>query len=170
MKRKSMAAERSDELKEILKTQILLLENLAEEEGKLQTAVMDRDWTGLERVITDMTVFSEAAEEMEELRHRCYTDLRSTVGAGKGDGFAAIIGRLPIEERKELSGLYRKLKVAVMTVRSLTSGIGAYVAATGNTLRGIIEEIHPHQKGTLYSRHGHADRGDQSAMVVNQHL
>lgn len=170
MNGKTMAAERGDELKEILKTQILLLENLAEEEGKLQQAVLDRDWTGLERVITDMTVFSEAAEEMEELRHKCYQEMRNCVGARTGDGFAKVIGLLPPEERRELSGLYRKLKVAVMTVRSLTSGIGAYVAATGNTLRGIIEELHPHQKGTLYSRHGQAQRGDQSAMVVNQHL
>lgn len=158
------------QLEEVMRGEISLLESFAEGEQELQDHLIKREWVALQAIIEKLSGCAEEILEVESLRHKTYRKAREEVGSTKHDGFYDFLAYLPIEARSSLSHLHRQLKVSVMRVQSLTGGIDAYSNESARTLRSILDEVLPQNRGRMYSRSGNPDRGDERALVVDTHL
>ncbi|HUX13459.1 MAG TPA: hypothetical protein VMW87_10550 [Spirochaetia bacterium] len=164
------ATKKMGSFKEALQLQGILLDRLSHEEARLQIAVLQKDWIALEACVREMKSLSAGVEECETRRNESYRSLKTSLGLKSGDSFYDVLARLPIDERQELVELYRRLRIGIAKVRSITDGIDAYVTATVGTMRDILDELFPERKGKLYSRTGAAASTDTSSMVVNHRL
>ncbi len=158
------------QLEEVMQTEINLLESFAEGEQELQQHLIKREWVALQANIERLSGCAEEILEVEALRHETYRKSREEVGCGTTESFYDFLAYLPIDARSSLSHLHRQLKVAVMRVQSLTGGIDAYSNESARTLRSILDEILPQNRGRLYSKSGTPDHGDERALVVDTHL
>jgi hypothetical protein len=163
-------ATRVEKLKELINSEVELLESFARDERKLQSAMVNRQWELLEGIVNEMSHASEQVLAVETERHECYTRLREELGCDPQDSFYDFAARLDLGERMEISELYRRLKVAVMRVQALTGGIGSYVTSATTAIRDVLDELYPQRKGRIYSRGGHHTAPDDRAMVVDHHL
>ncbi len=156
--------------KEVLQLQGVLLDNLSREEARLQIAVLQKDWIALEACVREMKAIAQGIEECEQKRTESYRVLKAALGLKPDDSFYEVLSRLPIEDRQELAELYRRLRIGIVKVRSITDGIDAYVTATVGTMRDILDELFPERKGKIYSRSGTVSSADASSLVVNHRL
>lgn len=160
----------SSRFREVLRLQCLLLESLSRHETRLQAAVLQKDWVSLEAAVREMKSISEEIERCEKERTDAYRELKGGLGLRETDTFYEVISRMPLEERAELAQLYRNLRIGIARVKSITTGIDAFVSATVGTMREILEELFPEHKGRMYSRTGAAHSSDTSSMVVNHRM
>lgn len=159
-----------DRLEEVMRGEISLLESFAEGEQELQDHLIKREWVALQAIIEKLSGCAEEILKVESLRHETYQQAQSELGSSRADSFYDFLAYLPIEQRSSLSHLHRQLKVAVMRVQSLTGGIDAYSNESARTLRSILDEVLPQNRGRMYSRSGTPDRGDERALVVDTQL
>jgi hypothetical protein len=157
-------------LADVLEKQIEVLEELANLESQLQRAVADRDWPEAERIIESLRRRAIGFSTLEENRHREYQALLASVGASASLPFSVALSRLDVGSRRNMTELYRRLKVALFRVRSISEGLDAFVAALVTTTRGILEELYPTRKGRMYSRGGKVAAPEDWALVVNTNL
>jgi len=157
-------------LKDVLEKETTLLETLSENERQIQLLVMSRNWSDLEPILKEMSGRAEEIAATDSVRHKHYQALKEALGCEADAGFYDVLEGVSLALRRELSELYRRLKIAVSQVRSVTGGIDAYVASTVATMREVLGELYPDQKGRIYSRSGRATRADERAMVLDRHL
>ncbi|MFW5801256.1 MAG: flagellar export chaperone FlgN [Spirochaeta sp.] len=158
------------EFQNSLQQQVHLLEELAGYEQRMQHAVIMRDWPELEIAIQEMYALSDCIYSCEHVREKEFARLRSALGLPEDVRFSVVLGNLPQEHRHEIASLYRRLKIAVLRVQTLTGGIDSYVSSTVENMQQIVEEVFPGTRGSIYSRDGNLQGKQPPAMVVNHHL
>ena len=157
-------------LESALIAQIELLELLAERERELQNHLLGRNWQMLEQVIQEMNGLARRIQQADQIRGELFGQLRHRMGLAEQSGMAEVVARLDDESSARLRALFRKLKVSVMRIQSLTGGIDAYVASTTATMRAFLNESFPERRGTIYGRDGSADVHSGHAVVIDRHL
>ena len=156
-------------LEAALKTQVVLLEGLCEVQNRLQQALLSRDWTALEELVEDQDAIAGRIGEAETLREDAYRQLRNAMGVSESESFADVLALLDGETRGHLANLYRRLKVAVLRVRSIGSGIEAYSRNAAELGEAIVSELLPGGRGRMYNPRGQKAAGDRSAIVMSHH-
>lgn len=157
-------------LKEALEREVSSLEELAAAEQELQPLLAERNWMELEKRISALNTLSESAMNAEQEREAAYAALKQEVGAADDARFYDVLESVDWEERCELAELYRRLKIAVVQVRGVTGSLDTYVSVSTSTVRGVLDELFPDQKGKIYSRTGRANQVDERAMVLDRQL
>lgn len=165
-----MQATMTTDLESVLERQIGELERLARAETDLQRAVTDRDWQAAEALIDELRKTAEGFSQLESARHDAYRALLDSVGARRDMPFPVALGRLDEDSRRTLTDLYRRLKVALFRVRSISEGLDAFVATLMTTTRGILEELYPTRKGRMYGPRGTVSGTEDWALIVNTNL
>lgn len=160
----------TETIKELLAAQAALMLEFGNREQELQTAVMQRDWPAVDKLVSVMRIMSDELAAMDERRNEAVGDLKAALGARTDASFAELLTRLPTREREEVTALYRSLQVSVLRVTSVTRGIDAFVRGSIRTTNEILGEVFPDQRGTLYSRRGQKAHADQRAIVLDRHL
>lgn len=155
---------------ESLQEQVDLLEQIGSCEQDMQRAVMTRDWPKLERTIEHMTGLSDGVYRCEAARTATCSALCRQFGLPETAQFSVLLGHLPAQERREISSLYRRLKIAVYRIQTLTNGIGSYVSSSRQAMEQVMEEVFPAARGRIYSRDGNVRGKQPPAMVVNHSL
>ena len=158
------------EIRKLLATQAEAMLRFGEVVEELQSAILDRDWPAIERLVPGMERSSAELAEMDARRHELFTRVKAEVGLGDDAGLAELIGRADPGERHELATLYRSLQASVLWVKSMTRGIDSYLRGTLRTTHEVLGEVFPDQKGTIYSRRGRRSPADGRAMVLDRHL
>jgi hypothetical protein len=151
----------------LLEQQTGLINTLARQELELQQYIADREWSEVDRTIVRMSVTSEAITRAEEERNAAFLDLSPEPGGSVE--FSAVIARLPVEVRGEISRRYRELKVAVLRLQSYTANMDSYLRAALATSRGVLRELFPEHSPRGYSSDGQGRLGEGTALMVNQH-
>jgi flagellar biosynthesis/type III secretory pathway chaperone len=159
-----------EKFKSALMKQLSLLEMLEKEELNLQSSVIEKDWPGTESCIKHLETLSERVMRAERRRHELFNALKAALKAEDDEGFYDVIARFPEEERRELSELYRKLKVAVLKVQSLNGGIDTYIRSAAYTLGKVLDEYIPSRRNKTYSRSGRrAGTGEGPLFISKQY-
>jgi hypothetical protein len=155
----------------ILTREIGLLEKIALIQIQVKNAVINREWAGFELLIDTMGKFSAEFEILEEDRIKLFADLLPQAdGKNESAGFYAIISRLPAEERKTLTSLYRRLKMETFKIRLTNDTLLRYLNEARTAAAAFLEAAFPDLKGRLYSRRGTQVPADMRSMVLNRHL
>jgi hypothetical protein len=137
----------------------------------VRRAVETRVWTDFEPLMGNLAHDGAEFEALEREREAAFAALAEKAGKDafpKEAGFYTLAARLPAEERKHLTELYRNLKLAVFRIGIENAALMNYL----NGLRGIVSDFiaaaFPDRKGKLYTRRGGQVHADMRSMVLDR--
>ena len=139
--------------KEVVESQIELLEQVAECQHELRSNLMARNWPHLDLVIRELERISDGLERLESRRFT----LQCEIGEERVRG-------------TELGELCRRLKMAVVRVQSDARGIRSYTETAIETTGEVLQELFPPDTEGQYARDGGKQRGKQSALILDHTL
>ncbi|MBI9105209.1 MAG: hypothetical protein JEZ04_00600 [Spirochaetales bacterium] len=157
-------------LAKLMDAETELLNIICFEEEKLQKALRANNWNEMEVVINKLAPVSERMETIEADRDSVYQSMKTKLGKKQSDGFYSVAAHMDGRTREDCLSGYRKLKIALLRMRGLTSGIDQYVRTVGDTSRAVLNEVFPHRKGSIYSSTGSTRPVQSDPMVLNRHL
>ena len=145
---------------EVLTGEIDLLKKISALQCKVRQAVIRRDWTDFDEKIQEMDQFGTEFAGLEGERERLFPAI-------EGKPFNAVITDLPLEESRELSRLYRELKMETLKMRALNATFLAYLNEAKALAAAYIETVCPARGGKLYTRKGRRVSQDLKSIVFN---
>ncbi|MDL2228926.1 hypothetical protein LJC14_01620 [Treponema sp. OttesenSCG-928-L16] len=153
----------------IMKQETEILGNINHLQDALRRAVMQREWTDFEAMLSAINAYNNDFEALEYERVRVFSSFSDNPEENNpGSGFYTLISRLPEDLRKEISELYRCLKVEILKIRLSNDSLMQYLAEAKTTISSFLEAAFPDRKGRLYSRRGTHLPPDMRSMVLNR--
>ena len=144
----------------VLKSEIDLLKEISTLQGKVRRAVMSRDWTDFDVKIQELNRLGTEFAGFEAERVGLFP-------VDEGKPFYATIKDLPVEENRELSRLYRELKMETLKMRAMNETFLAYLNEARALAAAYIEAVCPARGGKLYTRGGRKASQDLKSVVFN---
>ena len=144
----------------VFKGEIDLLKRISILQGKVRQAVMSRDWTDFDGKIQDLNQLGTEFAGLEDERERLFP-------ANEEKPFHTAIMALPVGESRELSRLYRDLKMETLKMRALNETFLAYLNEAKALAAAYIETVCPARGGKLYTRKGRRVSQDLKSIVLN---
>ncbi len=132
------------------------LDMFVTEQRLMNAAMRSREWIALESA---MERANRAAAELaadEKKRMEAWHSLLTDLGFPLDTPSAKVISVIPQEYRVMLGDSCRKLKTAGVRARIENESLRAFAGSAASTLAGIMEELYPDRKGTIYGRTGNA--------------
>lgn len=160
----------ANNLIDLMAEETLLLEDFGSREEEIRACISSNNWNDLTLTIQHLSPLAEKIEQVEKTRDEAFSALRSVCGEKEDASFYHVVFHLPERERDISVELYRKLKLAAIRIQSITLSIDSYVRTVSGTVRQILEEIFPYQKGKIYSKHGGSVDSQAEPMVLNTRL
>jgi hypothetical protein len=81
--------------------------------------------------------------------------------------FYVLVSRLPLEESRRLSALYRELKTETLKMRALNESFLSYLNEARALAAAYLEAVCPNRGGKLYTRRGRRVSQDLRSIVIN---
>jgi hypothetical protein len=160
-----------DECACVLKQELELLEQIQVLQSQVKDAVRNRQWTDFQGHLGSLAAIGDEFEALEQKRVQNFISFAKCMGfTGEGVGFYTFAARLPETERRELSDLYRRIKMRTLGVRFTNDSLTSYLDETQTVVSGFLEAVFPDRKGKIYSRRGTQVTPDMRSMVLNQTL
>ena len=153
----------------VLNAEIGLLKNLSTIQDKVRQAVMSREWDDFNEKTEELNQLAGEFNNLENERARLFSALTDTDGPWvieEKSFYAAIMG-LPVEQRRELSFLYRELKMETFKMRALNETFLAYLNEAKTLAAAYIEAACPARGGKLYTNKGRRVSQDLKSIVFN---
>ena len=147
----------------VLTGEIGLLKEISALQVKVRQAVMNRDWTDFDGKIQELNRLGTEFAGLEGEREGLFPAI-------EGNPFYAAIAALPVEESRELSRLYRELKMETLKMRALNETFLAYLNEAKALAAAYIETVCPARGGKLYTRKGRRVSQDLKSIVLNNSL
>jgi hypothetical protein len=144
----------------VLTGEIDLLKKISALQGKVRQSVISRDWTDFDVKIQDLNLLGTEFAVLENERERLFP-------GDEGKPFYAAVAVLPVEESRELSRLYRELKMETLKMRALNETFLAYLNEAKALASAYIETVCPARGGKLYTRKGRKASQDLKSIVFN---
>jgi len=142
----------------VLSGEIEILNKISAVQSKVRQAVMSREWADFDENEKELNSLGVEFERLE--------GERATLFPAETPFYDAIL-ELPIEERVELSRLYRELKTETMKMRALNETFLVYLNEAKGLATAYLEAVCPARGGKLYTRKGHKVSQDLRSIVVN---
>jgi hypothetical protein len=158
-----------EECKCILQQEIALLERLAATQEVVRIAVVNRDWTDLERVIARLDEYGQEFKQIEEQRTALFSEITKESGYPQEEvGFYGVVIHLPLEQRKELTDLYRRLKLDTLRIRLANDSLNQYLSVAKGVVSDFLQAAFPDRKGKRYSRQGKEIHSEMRSIVLDR--
>jgi len=143
----------------VLSGEIEILREISAVQNKVRQAVIKREWADFDAHDKEL---SRLGGEFERLENE-----RASLFPAETPFYAAIL-ELPIEERVELSRLYRELKMETLKMRALNETFLVYLNEAKNLAAAYLEAVCPARGGKLYTRKGRKVSQDLRSIVFNK--
>jgi hypothetical protein len=148
----------------VLKGEITLLREIAAAQDGVREAVMNRQWTDFDGKTEEINRIGGEFARLESER----VQLFEALSGGSGEKpFYALINPLPSGERRELSGLYRELKMETLKMRAVNEAFLAYLNEAKTLAAAYLEAVCPERGGKLYTRRGNKVSQDLRSIILN---
>ena len=153
----------------VLSGEIELLKKIFASQDAVRKAVMNREWTDFDEKIREINRMGEEFAVLEDERALLLSALEggSPVPGAEKKPFYALILELPLEERRELSRLFRELKMATLRMQAMNKTFLAYLYEAKTVAAAYLEAVCPARGGKLYTRKGHKVSQDLRSIVFN---
>ena len=151
----------------ILTGELDLLKKIFAAQERVRQAVLNREWTDFDEKIAEVSRFGEEFSRMEEERTLIFSKLEGDSGIREEKSFSALISKLSMEEGRELSRLYRELKMETLKMRALNETFMTYLNEAKTMAAAYLEAVCPARGGKLYTRRGRRVSQDLRSMVIN---
>ena len=167
--------------------EIELLRKISAAQDRVRQAVMKREWADFDEKVAEVHRMGEEFALLDNDRARLLSVLanRDTKGDASGKNrasdknhsptleekpFYALIMQLPMEQGRELSRLYRELKMETLKLRAMNESFMAYLNEAKTMAAAYLEAVCPARGGKLYTRRGRRVSQDLRSMVFNNHF
>ncbi|MDR2534938.1 MAG: flagellar export chaperone FlgN [Treponema sp.] len=161
----------------ILQLQTEIMEKIAAIQESVRNAVINRQWTDFESLLRTMNQYGDQFQELETERAALFAGFleQEEIPAYPHDkdskpDFYTVVSRLPEEERRGLTELYRNLKLRTLKVRMANDSLVSYLNEAKTTVDSFLDAACPDRKNRFYSRRGAKVPTDMRSMVINQSL
>lgn len=159
----------------ILQLQTEIMGKIAEIQESVRNAVINRQWSDFESLLRTMNQYGDQFQELEARRAALFAGIfdppeQTPEQQGVQSDFYAAAARLPEEERRGLTELYRNLKLRTLKVRMANESLLKYLDEAKTTVDGFLDAACPERKNRFYSRRGAKVPTDMRSMVINQSL
>ena len=156
----------------VLNEELVLLKKISSAQDKVRKAVLSREWTDFDEKINEVGIYGDDFAKLEEERIKIFLMIREGFGPDNSEEkpFYALISRLPMEEGRELSRLYRELKMESLKMRAINENFLAYLNEAKTIAAAYLEAVCPARGGKLYTRGGRRVSQDLRSMVINNHF
>jgi len=156
---------------DVLRQETALLARLSGAQEVVRNAVFARDWADLESMLSRLDAYGHEFALLEAERARVFAEIAPIVGAERESvGFYALVSRLEPLMRRELTELYRRLKLDALKVRLANDALSTYLADARSTLSDFMDAAFPDRKGRIYSRRGTAVHAEMRSLVLDRSL
>jgi hypothetical protein len=152
--------------REILVKETELVRRIGALQNLIYEAVTSREWTDFEEHFADLGIMRGEFTVLESEREQIFAEFCSKPDSNAG--FYAFASQFPLEQRDDLTAVYRDLKLEAMRVRMAGEALTGYIAGMRATMAGFFEIAFPERGGKIYSPHGNAVSHDMRSMVLNQ--
>jgi hypothetical protein len=132
------------------------LDTFVIEQRLMNAAMRSREWTALESAMGRANKVAAELVADEKTRLIAWHNLLSDLGFPLDTSSAKVISAIPGEYRAMLGESCRKLKTAGTRARIENDCLRAFAGSAATTLAGIMEELYPDRKGTIYGKSGSA--------------
>jgi hypothetical protein len=155
----------------VLKQEIELLEKISALQAQVRSAITNREWTDFEGHFESLAAIGDQFKALDLERAKVFARFAEEAGlSGEDAGFYRCAARLPEAERKELSELYRRIKMRTVEVRLANESLANYLSEMQAVVSDFLEAVFPDRKGRIYSRQGTRIAPDMLGMALNQSL
>jgi hypothetical protein len=160
----------------IFNKEIALLKKIYTVEESVHQAVMAREWTDFEWKIAEIYQLGEDFNLIEAQRVEILAHLqeKNTVGGSGTESessfYALAAAKLSQEECREISGLYRELRMETLKVKALNDTFTGYLNELRTMTAAWLEAVFPAQGGKLYTRKGRQAARELRSVILNQHI
>ena len=153
----------------VLNEEIEILKKIAATQNKVRQAVMNREWADFDEKVADVNRESEEFALLEDERVLLFSALEDSESLRKNGEkpFYALIMGLPIGESRELSRLYRELKMETLKIQALNKTFLVYLNEAKTMAAAYLEAVCPARGGKLYTSKGHRVSQDLRSIVFN---
>ena len=155
-----------EKCRDILLEEIKLIRQIAELQNLIYEVVVNRQWTDFEKHFSVLGELKEEFTVLENERESIFEGLKSN--SNMDGGFYALVAHFPIEQRNEITEIYRDLKRESLQVQMTGEALMSYISGARATIAGFFEIAFPERKGRIYSSHGNTISHDLRSMVLNQ--
>jgi len=146
--------------REILLEETALVQRIMDLQNLIKDALAARDWTDFEGHFSALSEIQGEFSVLEAEREQLFSGVHT--------GFYACIAHLPAEQRRELSEIFRNLKLETLRVQISGEAIMAFIAGARATMAGFFEIAFPDRGGKIYTPYGKPVSHDMRSMVLNQ--
>ena len=153
-----------DQCASVLTRQIELLREISAAQDNVKKAVINREWVNFDEKTEELNRLGENFAQIEDERASFFSSMNMNM---EEKSFYASISGLPLEQRSEISRLYRDLKTETLKMRSLNETFLAYINEAKSLAAAYIEAVCPARGGKLYTRKGQRVSQDLSSIVIN---
>ncbi|MDR0524594.1 MAG: molecular chaperone TorD family protein [Spirochaetaceae bacterium] len=153
----------------LLQMQTEIMENIAKIQESVRNAVLNRQWTDFESLLQRMNQYGDKFQELEAERTALFEDL-TPGSANPSGGFYAGVAQLPEAERRNLTELYRNLKLRTLKVRRANESLLKYLDEAKTTVDSFLDAACPDRKNRFYTRRGAKIPTDMRSIVINHSL
>ena len=156
----------------VLTGEIGLLKKISAAQDAVRRAVMRREWADFDEKTEEVNRLGAEFTLMENERAGLFSALLETsrLPGGEEKPFHALIMGLPFEESRELSRLYRDLKMETLKMRTLNDNFLVYLNEAKTMAAAYLEAICPARGGKLYTSKGRRVSQDLKSIVINNHF
>jgi hypothetical protein len=161
----------------VFNKEIALLKKIFVIEESVHQAVMAREWTDFEWKIAEINQLGEDFNLLEAQRVEVLASLKEksdinteTESDSESSFYALAAARLSPKECREISGLYRELKMETLRVKALNDTFMSYIDELRTMTAAWLEAVFPVQGGKLYTRKGRQAARDLRSVMLNQHI
>lgn len=160
-----------EELRDLMKQQVSLLSSFSKKEEDLRKLVLDKDWTGLQGNLGELNNLGAELAVIEEKRNKVFIEIQKKNNNLRTDSFYFVISKFVEPYQSELLALHRQMKMLVVRISGVTSGISAYVNNKKETMDEVLDELMPYRKGNIYSNSGKAKAAaGAESLLLNEQL
>ena len=157
----------------VLTEQITLLKRMVEIQESIRKAVMDRIWSDFDVKMNQINQMGEEFALLEAERAEIFASLRSIYSKNTSDSessFYNLASKLPPAENRELSRLYRELKMETLKMKALNESFMNYLKEIKTVAAAWLDAVFPAQGGKLYTQKGRQAARDVRSMIVSRKI
>ena len=114
----------------VLNEEIDLLKKISLVQEAVRQAVMAREWAEFDSKMIEINLIAEEFSTLEAERMELFTIMKDILNKNQSENessFYSLVSRLPPEQSRELSGLYRQLKMETIRVNALNETFLKYL-------------------------------------------
>jgi len=150
----------------VLEAEISVLGQIRGMQNSVRRAVLAREWADFDWKMAELGQLGQELEGLEAQRETLFWGM----AGGEKSSFYALAARLPPDEGRRLSDLYRRLKLESLAMRAMNESFLLYLTEARSAAAAYLDAALPSRGGGLYTRHGSAAGRDLKSMVLNRRI